>query len=81
MTPKKLIALAIYAALIAYAAIFASPEGAGIVVWIFAAIVVAHLLEFVLVYRMLKSSGGSMANHFAQTMLFGFVHWLPLRRQ
>lgn len=81
MTPKKWVALAIYAVAAIYGLIFASPETADIIMWIFIALPIVHVLEFGLAYRILKSAGGSMGNHFLQTLVFGYVHWLPLRKK
>ncbi len=81
MTPKKWAALAIYAAAAIYGFVFASPETANIIMWIFIALPIVHLLEFGLMYRVLKSAGGSMSNHFLHTLLFGYVHWLPLKKK
>jgi hypothetical protein len=29
----------------------------------------------------MQAAGGSMLNHFVQTILFGFMHWRPLEQQ
>jgi len=38
----------------------------------------AHFVEFVVKRGVLERAGGSMANHFVQTMIYGLFHWKPL---
>ncbi|AQA17154.1 hypothetical protein BST95_01895 [Halioglobus japonicus] len=78
MSTNKWIALAVYAGLAIYGIGFASPEAAKIVMYIFIALPIIHVLEFLLVLKVLKSAGGSMGGHFLQTLIFGYVHWLPI---
>ena len=52
---------------------------AGMVV--FALLVVAHLAEFFMNYSLFQKAGGSMANHFVQTMIYGLFHWTPIKER
>jgi hypothetical protein len=45
---------------------------------LFWATLVAHLAEFFVKRSVMERSGGSMANHFLQTMIYGLFHWKPL---
>ena len=48
--------------------------------WTGIGLAVAHLVEFFIYLPQCKRVGGSMANHFIQCLLFGYVHkmWLDL---
>ena len=39
---------------------------------------VLHFLEFIVKRDVMARAGGSMGNHFVQTMIYGFLHWKPL---
>lgn len=52
---------------------------AGMVVFGF--LVVAHLAEFFMNYALFQKEGGSMANHFIQTMIYGLFHWTPIKER
>ena len=78
MTQQKWNALIIYAVLAVYGFGFASPGAAQIVLYIFLALPLIHLLEYAMVFRVLQGAGGSQAGHFIHTIVFGFVHWLPI---
>ena len=51
---------------------------AGVGHFVFWATLVAHLVEFVVKRSVMSRSGGSMAYHFVQTMIYGLFHWKPL---
>ena len=38
----------------------------------------AHLVEFLVKRPVMQAAGGSMAEHFVQTMIYGLFHWKPL---
>ncbi len=38
----------------------------------------AHLAEFVVKRGVMERAGGSMGNHFVQTMIYGLFHWKPI---
>jgi len=78
---SKLIACLIYLALIVIWLMNPGTQMAQWIAWVFIALVVAHFVEFLLKKNVMQAAGGSMASHFLQTMLFGFVHWKPLERQ
>lgn len=78
---SKLIACLIYIALIVLWLMNPGTQMAQWIAWVFIALVIAHFVEFLLKKNVMQAAGGSMANHFLQTMLFGFVHWKPLERQ
>jgi hypothetical protein len=48
---------------------------------IFAFLFVAHLAEFFVKRDVLKRAGGSMGNHFVQTLIYGLFHWKPIEEQ
>jgi uncharacterized protein YhhL (DUF1145 family) len=45
---------------------------------VFALLFVAHLAEFFVKKEVLTKAGGSMGNHFVQTLIYGMFHWQPL---
>lgn len=47
-------------------------------VWIGGVTLAAHVVECVVMKKTFEKAGGSMGSHIAQTMVFGFGHWLPL---
>jgi predicted acyltransferase len=80
MTTTKWQALAVYGLMAIASAVFNSTIVVTIIEWIFIGLLAVHLLEFVMVYKVLKASPGPMAGHFLHTLVFGFVHWLPLKK-
>ena len=80
MNFQKIITLAIYAALAIAAFVFPGTTIATVAKWAPGVLLVAHLLEFAVVIKLLKQAEGSMAHHFFQTLLFGYVHWFPLKQ-
>ena len=46
--------------------------------WLFIVLAVVHFAEFVVKRDVMTRAGGSMGNHFVQTMIYGFFHWKPL---
>lgn len=42
-----------------------------------AVLAVVHGLEIVMMKKRLQALPGSTANHIVQTLLFGFLHWMP----
>ena len=77
----KVFASVLYLALIVVALMNPGTQLAHWIGWVFLALLGAHLLEFALKKDVMRAAGGSMGNHFIQTMLFGFVHWRPLQRK
>jgi hypothetical protein len=71
--------LAIYA--LALASLFVTlPFGAGTPLQYAAAILlVAHVLEALVMFRTVRRYPGSLAVSLVLTLLFGFLHWWPLR--
>jgi uncharacterized protein YhhL (DUF1145 family) len=60
----------------ALASFFVAPESSAssvgrIVFWV---LVVAHAIECVVFLPKFRRAGGSLPGHFAQTMIFGFLH-------
>lgn len=78
MTSQKWITLALYAFMAGCALLYA--EAAPLIGKIFLVLAGIHLLEFFAVWKLLKSAPGHMAGHFLQTLLYGFLHWLPLKK-
>ena len=46
--------------------------------WLIIILAVVHFLEFNVKRDVMARAGGSMGNHFVQTMIYGFLHWKPL---
>ena len=46
--------------------------------WLIIILAVVHFLEFIVKRDVMARAGGSMGNHFVQTMIYGFLHWKPL---
>ena len=42
---------------------------------------VAHFVEFLVNRSLFERAGGSMANHFVQTMIYGLFHWTPIKQR
>jgi hypothetical protein len=80
MNTKKWQALAVYGLLAIASAVFNTTIVVTVVQWVFIVLLIVHLLEFFMVYKVLKASPGPMAAHFLHTLVFGFVHWLPLKK-
>lgn len=80
MTTTKWQALAVYGLMAIASAVFNTTVVVPIVQWVFIVLLVVHLLEFFMVYKLLKASPGPMAGHFIHTLVFGFVHWMPLKK-
>ena len=49
--------------------------------WSFFGIAVIHCVEFVAKKSVMEQAGGSMGNHFFQTLIYGLFHWKPLEEQ
>lgn len=49
----------------------------GFLALLFMSLFAIHLLEYALFRKRFQQLGDSQ-NHFMQTMIFGFLHWLPL---
>jgi hypothetical protein len=47
----------------------------------FWATALVHLVEFFVKRSVLEKAGGSMGQHFVQTMIYGLFHWKPLEEQ
>jgi uncharacterized protein YhhL (DUF1145 family) len=41
----------------------------------------AHVVEFFVKKSVLETAGGSMGQHFLQTLIYGLFHWKPLEEQ
>ncbi len=81
MNSRKWGAVAIYLVLAIWGFTTASEQVAQVITWVFLGLAGVHILEFLLVFRLLQSAPGSLAGHFLHTFLFGFVHWLPIKQQ
>ena len=42
---------------------------------------VAHIVEFVINRPLFEKADGSMGHHFVQTMIYGFLHWQPIKER
>lgn len=41
----------------------------------------AHLVEFFVNRSLFEKAGGSMGNHFVQTMIYGLFYWQPIKER
>lgn len=49
--------------------------------WAFGLTFVAHLVEFIVHRKLFERAGGSMRDHFVQTMIYGLFHWTPIKER
>lgn len=61
--------------------IFGSGWVASVANLAFLGIALVHLVEFFVKKSVLEQAGGSMGQHFLQTLIYGFFHWKPLEEQ
>ena len=47
----------------------------------FVGLALVHVVEFFVKKSLLEKAGGSMGNHFVQTVIYGLFHWKPLAEQ
>lgn len=78
MVTQKIMALVIYAVLAAFAFLKPDTKPGKVGKWFFMALPFVHLLELVFVYDLLQKAEGSLVHHLVQTMIFGYVHWMPI---
>ena len=76
----KAIALLIYIAAAAGAAGWLPPGIAGPLGVASIVLLVAHLAEVPIAFRYIRLHRGPLVDSIALTLLFGFIHWLPLKR-
>lgn len=71
--------MAIYSLVFIYSLIkpFSDPAQT-IIFWLGIVLLVVHLIEFIFHYKKLNTLNAAGANGFVQTILFGFVYWLPV---
>ncbi len=81
MTVQKWVTLAIYILMLGAIVALPGSTTAQVIAWVFVALAVIHILEFVVMLKVMQVAGGSMINHFLQTLLFGFMHWQPLKQK
>ena len=65
--------------IIAVASFFIESEASGLFRLAFWAVLAIHFIEFLAYSSLFRSSGGSLAIHFARTLVFGFLHILEVR--
>lgn len=54
---------------------------ASLATFAFCAIALIHVVEFFVKKSVLEKAGGSMGQHFVQTLIYGLFHWKPLEEQ
>lgn len=47
----------------------------------FVGIALVHVVEFFVKKGVMERAGGSMGQHFLQTLIYGLFHWKPLEEQ
>lgn len=80
MAKLKIPFLIILAIMLVTAALNPGTRLADTITWIFLALAVIHLIEFFVVFKVLRTAGGSMFNHFVQTIFFGAIYWMPIKQ-
>lgn len=48
--------------------------------WIALAVILSHVAELVLFFNIVRRYPGALIDSIALTLLFGLLHWLPLRQ-
>jgi hypothetical protein len=81
MTTTKWAGLLGYLVMAGVALLYRGAQIAQGIIWIFIILAAEHFVELLVKYRVMQGAGGSRLNHFAQTWLFGFVHWRPLEQK
>lgn len=61
--------------------LFGDGEVARIAGYAFGGIALVHVVEFLVKRSVLEKAGGSMGQHFLQTLIYGLFHWKPLEDQ
>ena len=41
----------------------------------------AHVAEFFANRALFERAGGSMSHHFVQTLIYGLIHWVPIKQR
>jgi hypothetical protein len=49
--------------------------------WTFGLMLVAHVVEFIVYRSLFQRAGGSMLHHFVQTLIYGLLHWTPIKQR
>ena len=44
-------------------------------------LIAAHLLELLVAFKYIRRYSGPLVDSIALTLLFGFLHWAPLKKQ
>ena len=79
MNASRIVTLLIWLAL---AATFFIPGEASWISWCqiaFWVLAATHVVEFLVYLPMLRKHGGSMAGHFVQVLLFGYIYYQELK--
>ncbi|MBS0340980.1 MAG: hypothetical protein JSS56_10660 [Proteobacteria bacterium] len=81
MRLMKLACLLVYVSALAAAAGLVGGALAALSQTVAAVLVVAHALEAAIAFKYVKLYEGSLFVSIVLTLLFGFLHWLPLARK
>lgn len=49
--------------------------------WAFGLTFLVHVVEFIVYRSLFQRAGGSMLQHFVQTMIYGLFHWTPIKER
>ena len=49
--------------------------------WILGLSFAVHIVEFFVNLPLFRRAGGSLANHFFQTLIYGLFHWTPIKQR
>ncbi len=49
--------------------------------WTIGLMLLAHVVEFFVHRSLFERAGGSMSHHFVQTLIYGLMHWVPIKER
>ena len=75
----KLLLLAIYLLAIVGTLGYLPPDFTTVLQWLSVGLLVAHALEVPIAWGSIRKHRGALIDSIALTLLFGFLHWLPLK--
>lgn len=79
-TVSKAVCLIIFSLALLAPVLPVAPELMGKVQWVAAILLIAHAAELLIAFPFLKRYRGSMTDSISLSLLYGLLHWLPLKR-
>lgn len=77
----KFLLLAIYVLAIVGTLGYLPPGSTTVLQWLSVGLLAAHVLEVPIAWGSIRKHRGPLIDSIALTLLFGFLHWLPLKNQ